>query len=245
MVHTPTPPSHSGGPPGGEGWGPATSVRSPALTPGGRRQSAELPPELDPRRPSPRSLRSRLSPGRVADGAARAVDDRPWADDRSGAAAGPGDGAPGAGWVPRSGRAAESGFAAGAQSPRSRAAIVERGLPGWAALLVLLAIAGVGALIDTISGASVRGGFNIGIVVASVVAILVVRRSAMFPVVVAPPIVYSVGSGAMLYLRSNGLNDRAVLFDAATNWLVYGFPAIAGATAAVLIIAGVRIIARR
>ena len=29
------------------------------------------------------------------------------------------------------------------------------------------------------------------------------------------------------------------------NWLVYGFPAIAAATAAVLIIAGIRLIARR
>jgi hypothetical protein len=36
-----------------------------------------------------------------------------------------------------------------------------------------------------------------------------------------------------------------VLFDAAANWLVYGFPAIAAATAAVLIIAGIRLIVRR
>jgi hypothetical protein len=67
----------------------------------------------------------------------------------------------------------------------------------------------------------------------------------MFPVVIAPPIVYSIGSGAMLYVRSSGGHDRKVLFDAAANWLVYGFPAIAGATAAVLIIGGIRLIARR
>ena len=72
-----------------------------------------------------------------------------------------------------------------------------------------------------------RGGFNIGIVVASVVAILVVRRSDMFPIVVAPPIVYSLASGIMLYLRSGGLHDKKVVLDAAANWLVYGFPAIA------------------
>jgi hypothetical protein len=125
------------------------------------------------------------------------------------------------------------------------AAAPERGLPSWAALLVLLIIAGVGGLIDTISGAQVRGGFNVGIVVASIVAILVVRRAGMFPVVVAPPIVYSAASAAMLYVRSGGLHDHAVLLDAAANWLVYGFPAIAGATAAVLIIAGIRLIARR
>lgn len=121
----------------------------------------------------------------------------------------------------------------------------ERGLPSWAALLVLLVIAGIGGLIDTISGAQVRGGFNVGIIAASIVAILVVRRAGMFPIVVAPPIVYSAASAAMLYVRSGGLHDHAVLLDAAANWLVYGFPAIAGATAAVLIIAGIRLIARR
>jgi hypothetical protein len=131
--------------------------------------------------------------------------------------------------------------AATQHAPQAR----ERGLPAWAALLVLLVIAGIGGLIDTISGAQVRGAFNIGIVLASVAAIVVVRRSAMFPIVVAPPLVYSAASGAMLYLRSGGLHDKKVLFDGAANWLVYGFPAIAGATAAVLIIAGIRLIARR
>jgi hypothetical protein len=130
-------------------------------------------------------------------------------------------------------------------SPRRREQVNERGLPGWAALIVLLAIAAVGGVIDTISGAQVRGGFNIGIIVASVVAILVVRRSGMFPIVIAPPIVYSLASGTMLYLRSGGLSDRRELYDGAANWLVYGFPAIAAATAAVLIIAGIRLIVRR
>jgi CHASE2 domain-containing sensor protein len=119
------------------------------------------------------------------------------------------------------------------------------GLPGWAALVVLLVVAGAGGLVDTLSGAQVRGGFNVGIVVAAVVAILIVRRSSMFPIVIAPPIVYAGASAAMLYVRSGGLHDRKVLFDAAANWLVYGFPAIAAATAAVLIIAGIRLIARR
>ena len=111
--------------------------------------------------------------------------------------------------------------------------------------MVLLVIAGIGGLIDTLSGTQVRGGFNIGIIVAAVVAILLVRRTGMFPIVIAPPIVYSLASAAMLYLRSNGLSDHKALYDAAANWLVYGFPAIAGATAAVLIIAGIRMLSRR
>ncbi|MGI8759971.1 MAG: DUF6542 domain-containing protein [Jatrophihabitantaceae bacterium] len=129
--------------------------------------------------------------------------------------------------------------------PAQQQVVPDRGLPGWAALLLLLVIAGIGGVIDVISGSQIRGGFNVGVVIASVVAILVVRRSAMFPVVVAPPIVYAVASGAMLYVRSGGLHDRRALFDAAANWLVYGFPAIAAATAAVLIIAGIRLIVRR
>lgn len=121
----------------------------------------------------------------------------------------------------------------------------ERGLPGWAALLILIVIAGIGAAIDNARGTSTGGGFNIGIVAASIVAILVVRRSGMFPVVIAPPIVYSLGSVFILYLRSGGLSDRHVLYDAASNWLVYGFPAIAAATAAVLIVCGFRLLTRR
>lgn len=128
---------------------------------------------------------------------------------------------------------------------RGRARPDEKGLPGWAALLVLLVIAGIGGVIDMMTGTQVRGGFNIGVVLASIVAILIVRRSAMFPIVVAPPIVYSAASAAMLYIRSGGLDNRGVLYDAAANWLVYGFPAIAGATAAVLIIGGIRLISRR
>jgi hypothetical protein len=121
----------------------------------------------------------------------------------------------------------------------------QRGLPGWVGLLVLVGIMVIGILIDAAGGHQLGTGFNIGIIAGSIIAVLVVRRSGMFPVVVAPPIVYSLGAGISLYVRSSGLHDRGVLVDAATNWLVYGFPAIAAATASVLIIAGIRLIARR
>ena len=64
----------------------------------------------------------------------------------------------------------------------------------------------------------------------------------MFPVVVAPPLVYFVASAVVLYVRSGGLHDRSRADRRGDNWLVYGFPAIAAATAAVLIIAGIRMI---
>jgi uncharacterized protein DUF6542 len=128
---------------------------------------------------------------------------------------------------------------------RRQKAKPEPGLPGWAAVGVLIVIAGIGGVIDQISGASIQGAFNWALILASLVAILIVRRSQMFAVVIAPPLVYFVASAAKLYITSNGLKDRSALTDAAANWLVYGFPAIAGATAIVLVIAGVRMILRR
>ena len=103
----------------------------------------------------------------------------------------------------------------------------------------------LGIVIDSFRGEQLSTGFDLGIILGSAVAILVVRRSGMFWVVVSPPIVYSLGAGVSLYVRSGGLHDRGVLIDAATNWLVYGFPAIAAASATVLIIAGIRLILRK
>jgi hypothetical protein len=120
-----------------------------------------------------------------------------------------------------------------------------RGVPGWVAVGVLILIAGVGGIIDQLSGAAIQGAFNWALIFASLVAILIVRRSQMFPVVIAPPLVYFIASAAKLYITSHGLRDRSKLTDAAANWLVYGFPAIAGATAIVLLIAGIRMLIRR
>ncbi|MCW2538486.1 MAG: putative rane protein [Frankiales bacterium] len=130
-------------------------------------------------------------------------------------------------------------------SSSKRPAGNERGLPGWAAVLLLIVIAGIGGVIDQVTGSSLKGVFNYGLIVASLVAILAVRRGQMFGVVISPPLVYFVGSAAKLYISSHGLKDHSKLTDAAANWLVYGFPAIAAATAVVLVIAGIRTISRR
>ncbi|HET6210267.1 MAG TPA: DUF6542 domain-containing protein [Jatrophihabitans sp.] len=126
---------------------------------------------------------------------------------------------------------------------RSRAK-PEWGLPGWLAVVLLVAVAGIGGIIDSASGSAIRGVFNYGLVLASLIAILVVKRSQMFGVVIAPPLVYFAASAGLLYIRTGGLHDRGKLLDAATNWVVYGFPAIAGATAVVLVVAGVRLVIR-
>lgn len=199
-----------------DGWGPATSVHASGSGSRPRGESRPSPP--DPRR-SPRGpRRDRPSPADRTDRAAY--------PDRTG------------------GRAAAPARLPKELDPR-RGSAHGPGLTSWAALVVLLIIAGIGASFDSLAGTGIRGGFNIAIIVASIVAILLVRRTGMFPIVIAPPIVYSAASAAMLYVRSDGLNDHKALYDAAANWLVYGFPAIAGATAAVLIIAGVRMLAHR
>ena len=121
----------------------------------------------------------------------------------------------------------------------------ERGLPGWGALLLLIGIAAVGGLIDTATNTQWRGAFNVGIVLASGIAILAVRRSDMLPVVLAPPIVYSGAAMFMLYIRSGGFHNKHEVINAALNYLVYGFPAIATATGVVLVIAAIRMLVKR
>jgi hypothetical protein len=129
--------------------------------------------------------------------------------------------------------------------PAAASAAPQRGVRAWVALLVLIAIMILGIVVDAMRGQQLGTGFDLGIILGSAVAIIIVRRSGMFWIVVSPPLVYSVGAGVSLYMRSGGLHDRGVLIDAATNWLVYGFPAIAAASATVLIIAGIRLITRK
>ncbi|HEY2297228.1 MAG TPA: DUF6542 domain-containing protein [Jatrophihabitans sp.] len=131
------------------------------------------------------------------------------------------------------------------RSALASAAAPQRGVRAWVALLVLVAIMILGIVVDGMRGQQLGTGFDLGIILGSAVAIVIVRRSGMFWIVVSPPLVYSLGAGVSLYLRSGGLHDRGVLIDAATNWLVYGFPAIAAASATVLIIAGIRLITRK
>lgn len=212
--------SRRGGWPAGadDGWGPSTAVR------GGSSRGSDVSSsrERDERR-APRGSMPPVRPPGSRRNDAWTPPGRP-TNDRS-----------------RANRQMERQLESLRGSPQPR----ERGIPGWAAFLVLVVIAVLGGLIDTVASIQVKGGFNFGIVIASIVAILIVKRSHMFPIVIAPPIVYSLGAVFQLYLRSGGLHDKKVVFDAAANYLVYGFPAIAAATAAVLIIAGIRLIARR
>jgi len=198
-----------------DGWGPSTAVYSSAATSNA---------------PSPGGRASRAFHPR----ASKSTTDDSWAPAK-----------PRTDSDQREARAADRRTERSVDALQHRHDTQERGLPWWAALLVLLAVAGLGGLVDAIGSIQVKGGFNVGIVVASVIAIIAVRRSHMFPIVIAPPIVYSGAALIQLYVRSSGLNDKRVVLDAAANYLVYGFPAIAAASAAVLIIAGIRLITRK
>jgi hypothetical protein len=218
-VARPSAPRGRGGwPAQDDDWGPSTAVYSSSATRNGS-------PAANPRigrafNPPPPPARTRRPADQWSPAGPRAARDQ------------------------RAVRAADRRMAHSIESLRQRRA-PERGLPAWAALLVLIAIAALGGVLDTLASIQVKGGFNIGIVIASIVAILIVKRSHMFPIVIAPPIVYSGAALFQLYVRSSGLHDKKVVLDAAANYLVYGFPAIAAATAAVLIIAGCRLIIRK
>ena len=213
-----------------DGWGPSTAVYSSAAS-----QAAPAPG------PRPRRALNRSAP---ADPAAQPSEDE-W---RSAGPRSAREQRAVRNTEQRAVRDAEQRTERSVDALADRDEVTERGFAWWVALLVLVGIAGVGALIDNIGSINGKSGFNIGIVIASIVAIIIVKRSHMFPVVIAPPIVYSGAALIQFYVRRatvSGASKQQVLLDAAANYLVYGFPAIAVATAAVLIIAGFRLITRK
>lgn len=111
-------------------------------------------------------------------------------------------------------------------------------LTGAGAVAVLAGIAFVAGLVDVLAGDSLRLVFAGGLVLGSVVAALLVVRRDLLVVVFAPPLVYLVAS-ALAVLLGRGSTGGG-LIDAAAGWLIYGFPAMATATAAAAIIAAIR-----
>lgn len=111
-------------------------------------------------------------------------------------------------------------------------------LTGPGAVLLLVGIAGVAGVIDIVAGDALRLVFSGGLVLGAVVAALLVSRRDLLTVVFAPPLVYLAASCvAVLLGRGEGGGD---IVDAAASWLVYGFPAIATATGAAALVAGIR-----
>ena len=111
-------------------------------------------------------------------------------------------------------------------------------LTGVGAVAVLCGISLVAGLVDVLAGDALRLVFAGGLVLGSIVAALLVVRRDLLVVVFAPPLVY-VAASALAVLLGRGDNSGG-LIDAAAGWLVYGFPAMAAATAAAALIAAIR-----
>ena len=143
-------------------------------------------------------------------------------------------------------READAGVRSQLWQQRNRPTVQpSRGLAAWIALAILVVVAAGAGVVDYERGLSSGGLFGWGLVAGSLIAIILVRRGQMFPVVIAPPIVYIGGKLAASLLRHQDLASRKGAFDVATNWFVYGFPAMAAATAIVLLVAGLRLMINR
>jgi Domain of unknown function (DUF6542) len=102
-------------------------------------------------------------------------------------------------------------------------------LTGVGAVLLLAGVAAVAGLLDVLAGSALRLIFAAGLVLGTLIASLLVVRRDLLVVVFAPPLVFVVAS-AVAVLLGRGESGGG-LVDLATSWLVYGFPAMATATA--------------
>jgi hypothetical protein len=108
------------------------------------------------------------------------------------------------------------------------------GLTGTGAVLLLAGISAVAGLLDVLAGSALRLIFAAGLVLGTLLASLLVRRRDLLTVVFAPPLVF-VAASAVAVLLGRGETGGG-LIDLATSWLVYGFPAMATATAVAVVI---------
>jgi hypothetical protein len=102
-------------------------------------------------------------------------------------------------------------------------------LTGVGAVLLLAGIAAVAGVLDVLAGSSLRLIFACGLVLGALIASLLVRRRDLLMVVFAPPLVFVAASAVAVLLGRGG--NGGTLIDLATSWLVFGFPAMAIATA--------------
>jgi hypothetical protein len=107
-------------------------------------------------------------------------------------------------------------------------------LTGVGAVLLLAGIAAVAGVLDVLAGSSLRLIFAAGLVLGTLIASLLVMRRDLLMVVFAPPLVF-VAASAVAVLLGRGESGGG-LVDLATSWLVYGFPAMATATAVALVV---------
>jgi hypothetical protein len=107
-------------------------------------------------------------------------------------------------------------------------------LSGLGAVLLLTGISAVAGVLDVLAGSALRLIFAAGLVFGTLIASLLVIRRDLLTVVFAPPLVF-VAASAVAVLLGRGRTGGG-LIDLATSWLVYGFPAMATATAVAVLV---------
>ncbi|WP_410607554.1 DUF6542 domain-containing protein [Amycolatopsis sp. lyj-109] len=121
-----------------------------------------------------------------------------------------------------------------------------RGLPWWAAVLVGLGLAIVGALLGKPSQGSIPLVFTVCYIAGAVIAVCAVRRRGLFGPMVMPPLVLAVTVPGVILLTSGSQGDD--MLSKALNIgtpLINGFPIMAITTGITLLIGIVRIVRER
>ncbi|WP_318306198.1 DUF6542 domain-containing protein [Amycolatopsis solani] len=121
-----------------------------------------------------------------------------------------------------------------------------RGLPWWAAVLVGLVLAVVGALLGKPSQANIPVVFVVCYIAGAVIAVCAVRRRGLFGPMVMPPLVLAVTVPGVILLTSGSQGDD--MLAKALNIgspLINSFPMMAITTGITLLIGFVRIFRER
>ncbi|KAA2263218.1 hypothetical protein F0L68_10360 [Solihabitans fulvus] len=122
-----------------------------------------------------------------------------------------------------------------------------RGLPWWAAVLIALVLAGIGAMVDLKSQQQQLGWVFKGLYfLGCAVGVALVRRRSLFAPMVQPPLILAITVPVIALATSNspsgGLSQKALAIGTP---LVNGFPAMAVTTGVTVVIGVLRIFLQR
>ena len=131
-------------------------------------------------------------------------------------------------------------WSGGGATSRSRSA---RGMPsrptftGMGAVLLIFFVTIAGATLDVFISTRLSVGAMVALTLGSILAAVLVRRSDLLTVVVAPPLVYLLVLTLSVLLRNITFSTTGIV-----AWLSEGFPAMALATGSALLICGTRLL---
>jgi hypothetical protein len=116
-----------------------------------------------------------------------------------------------------------------------------RGLRGFVAVLAVFLVTLGGAAVDSFTGNGLGMITLVSLVASTAVAVLLVRRRDMISVVLAPPLVFTAVAGLNIALAPS----VSLSLPTAATLMIRGFPTMAVATAAAVVLTLVRLATRR